>query len=172
MVREIEKESEEEQTDEGKKEAQSPRGPACWALLSCLCMPQLADIILAALPGGVSIEVSTVTSQGSLSLSVSVCVSPPSLTSSYFDSQPPPFQKKRASLKSPLHHVSQHSEAPGVPLRSFPWSLGSSLCHVAQSEPSLGQITQLSMEGQMTIIRLHSLGPYLKREERSPGDLR
>lgn len=84
----------------------------------------------------------------------------------------PSLPKKRASLKSPLHHVSQHSEAPGVPLRSFPWSLGSSLCHVAQSEPSLGRITQLSMEGQMTIIRLHSLGPYLKREERSPGDLR
>lgn len=148
-------------------------GPACWALLSCLCTPQPADNILAALPGRVLVKVSTVARQGSLSLSVSVCLSPPSLTSSYFDSQPPPFKKgKSASLKSPFHHVSQHSEAPGVPLRSFPWSLGSSLCHVPQSEPSLGRITQLSMGGQMTIIRLHSLGPYLEREERSPGDLR
>lgn len=71
-----------------------------------------------------------------------------------------------------LNHSFTHFTASGVPLRPFPWSLGSSLCHVAQSEPSLGRITQLSMGGQMTIIRLHSSGPYLKREERSPRDLR
>lgn len=80
--------------------------------------------------------------------------------------------KRSPSPKSLLYLVSRCREAPGIPLCSFPWSLGSSLCHVAQSEPSLGRITQLSIGGQMTIIRLHSSGPYLKRQERSPGDLK
>lgn len=125
---------------------------------------RLADAILAAPPGGV--KVSAVTTRGSLSFCFPLSRLPASIPN------PLPPSQRSASLKSPLRHVSRRSEAPGVPLRPFPWSLGSSLCHVAQSEPSLGRITRLSMGGQMTIIRLHSLGPYLKRKERSPGDLR
>lgn len=52
---------------ERKKKADEVRGtqgPVFWDLLSCLCTPELADIILAALPGGVSGEVSNVTRQG------------------------------------------------------------------------------------------------------------
>lgn len=126
-----------------KKRKRNPvKHGASRALLSCLCTAQLSDIIFLPLPGGVSGEL-------------------------------PPLKKTlHPSSKSPLCHVSVQSEAPGIPLRLFPWSLGSSLCHVAQSELSLGRITQLSMGGQMTIIRLHSSGLYLKREERSPGVFR
>lgn len=45
-------------------EARRAVGSASRAPLSCLCTPQLADIILAARPGGVSAEVSTVTRRG------------------------------------------------------------------------------------------------------------
>lgn len=57
----------EKKGEEKAGEARSTVGPASRALLSCLCTPQLADIILAALPGGVSAEVSTVTRLGPLS---------------------------------------------------------------------------------------------------------
>lgn len=136
-------------------------GPASWALLSCLCTPQLADIILTALSWW-GVGRCFHCDQKGASVSPSLCLS------THRRSLP----KRRPSPKSPLFHVSRSWEAPGIPLRSFPWSLGSSLCHVAQSEPSLSRITQLSMGGQMTIIRLHSSGPYLKRQKRSPGDLR
>lgn len=79
IKREIEKKKRERrssrETRGGRGEAQCTQGPASWALLSCLCTPQLADIILAALLGGVSGEVSTVTRKGPLSLSVSLCLS-------------------------------------------------------------------------------------------------
>lgn len=144
-------------------------GPASWALLSCLCTPQLADIILAGCRERFDQD------QASLSPSLhplSQSVLEPSPTFLYFNPKPQLPPPKSPSPKSLLHHVSRRLKGPRIPLRSFPWSLGSSLCHVAQSEPSLGRITQLSMGGQMTIIRLHSSGPYLKREERSPGDLK
>lgn len=156
--------------EEKADEARSAPGPASRALLSCLCTPPLADIILAAGPGGVSAEVSTVTRQGPLFLPPAP---PPPPALSFWprwNPHPPScIRKKEVPL---LNHCFTTFHAPGIPLRSFPWSLGSSLCHVAQSEPSLDRITQLSMGGQMTIIRLHSSGPHLKRQERSPGGLR
>lgn len=97
-------------------EARSTLGPASPALLSCLCTPQLADIILAALPGGVSAEVSTVTRQGP---TTSPHPHHPRSTSTHpqsfwlhWDPHPPSAfaqkKKKRSpSLKSPLHHVSR-----------------------------------------------------------------
>ena len=76
--------------------ALSTQGPVSWVLLSCLCTPQLADIILAALPGGVSAEVSTATRRGPLSLSLSL--SRPSLfwlcTSSHLPSSSSLSQKE------------------------------------------------------------------------------
>jgi len=52
------------------------------------------------------------------------------------------------------------------PLSELPWPLGSSLCHVFQSEPRPGRITQPSMGGKMTIIRLHSPGPLFKERRK------
>lgn len=165
IEREIEKgrRNSRERCKKGEEKAHGAlRGLPIWLFFHVCGTPQLADIILPALPGGVSGEVSTVTRQGPLNpLFLAVLEPSPTILL-----QSP--QKRSPSPKSPLHHVSHRWGAPGIPLSSFPWSLGRSLCHVAQSEPSLGRITQLSMGGQMTIIRLHSSGPYLKRQEWSP----
>lgn len=83
--------------DEKAGGARSTLGPASRALLSCLCTPQLADIILAALPGGVSAEVSTVTRLGP----------PPPPLHLHPPSCVGPSPKRSPSLKSPLHHVSR-----------------------------------------------------------------
>lgn len=101
--------------EEGKKrekkacEARSTQGPASWALLSCLCTPQLADIILAALPGGVSGEVSTVTRQAGASLSLSVCffislslTQPPLSLCVCWNPHPPSYFNTPSHLKVPL----------------------------------------------------------------------
>lgn len=164
--------SDEKKEEEKAGEARSTLGPASRALLSCVCMPQLADIILAARPGGVSAEVSTVTRQGPLFLPPPPPPPPPLSFWPRWNPHPPSCVSPSQKEVPLLNHRFTTFHAPRIPLRSFPWSLGSSLCHVAQSEPSLGRITQLSMGGQMTIIRLHSSGPHLKRQERSPGGLR
>lgn len=108
------------------------------------CTTQLADSILASLPGGVSLARSEAFSTPRLGLSSRSLSSPLSILDNVFFFVPLRALTAQATLAAlhPTKSPKSLLHGPGIPLSTLPWSLGSSLCDVAQSEPSLGGITR------------------------------